>query len=250
MEARPPRLPQFDSPGKGERLCARSKSGAHFRAILNYRATNRSRGHEPVRPGRYFLGFRDPRPYPRTTTTSTAVRTDRRSPPMASSLMRISGGLRRHCRAAVAGGVGGRLAGDQIAVAPVAPARTRDSSDQFAAVRRRQEIADRVQEHLGRLQLRDVRAARNDLQARVRQAGGQFARHRRRRRLVMFADQHQHRHPDPRELAAEDRVRPAARRRPEALPDRSSGTPRGDPASDRDAAPETPARTAGASRRR
>jgi len=60
---------------------------------------------------------------------------------------------------------------------------------------RRQEIADRVQKYLRRLQLGDVRAPRNDLQTRVRKTGSQFVRHRRRRCLVMFADQHQHRHP-------------------------------------------------------
>ena len=57
----------------------------------------------------------------------------------------------------------------------------------------RQEIADRIQKNLRRLQLRYVRASRNHLQTRIRQACRQFARHRRRRRLVLFADQHQDR---------------------------------------------------------
>ena len=67
-----------------------------------------------------------------------------------------------------------------------------------AAVRHaRQKIAGRLQENLRRLQLRDMGAARNDLETRLAAAGRQFMRHRRRRRLVMFADQHQHRRPHP-----------------------------------------------------
>src|SRR6478736_6736085 len=57
-----------------------------------------------------------------------------------------------------------------------------------------QETADRIQEQPRRLQLRDMGAARNDFQMRLRQQRGQFMRHRRRRRLVMFADHDQHRH--------------------------------------------------------
>src|SRR2546423_12065702 len=51
----------------------------------------------------------------------------------------------------------------------------------------RNEVADRLQKKLRRLKLGHVRAARNDFQSRVRQGGGQFARHWRRRRFVVFA---------------------------------------------------------------
>src|SRR5437660_10858602 len=59
---------------------------------------------------------------------------------------------------------------------------------------RRQEVADRFEKGLRRLQLRDMRAAGNDFQARLRQESGEFVRHRRRRGLIMFADHDEHGH--------------------------------------------------------
>ena len=82
----------------------------------------------------------------------------------------------------------------------------------------------------------------------LRQAGRQFVRHRRRRRLVVFADQHQDRHLHLAKLGPQIERSPAHRRRRETPPDRCAGKPRGDPASGPDARPGIPARTAGASR--
>ena len=63
-----------------------------------------------------------------------------------------------------------------------------------------------------------MRATRDDLQPRVGQAGGKFMRHRRRRRLVLLADQHQRRHLHLVQARRADRARRAARRRRETPP--------------------------------
>ena len=78
-----------------------------------------------------------------------------------------------------------------------------------------------------RLQLRHVGAARNDLQPRVGQAGGEFMRHRRRRRLVLLADQHQRRHLHLVKLGPQVELGQLRAGGAEHVLDRSAETPRG-----------------------